>query len=85
MSSIINKKLSATSTEDSHLLGVGLKSVLIKNQGANDCLIEFDVAIDSDSYLLESGESLSIDSMFIRLFYKTNSGTTILYLIKSKT
>jgi len=81
MGSPINKLISVTSTENTELFGSGVKGILIKNQGATDCIIEFDKAIDSNSYLLEAGETLSLDHPVIRLHFKTASSTTSLYVI----
>ena len=82
MSSITPKKQAVTTAENTLLLGAGLPSVLIKNQGANDVLIDFDKVIDSDSYLLEAGEVLEIGASVIYISFKTNSSTSTLYLIK---
>ena len=82
MSSIKPVKQTVTSTENTLLLGAGLSSVLIKNQGANDVLIDFDKVIDSDSYLLEAGEVLEIGASVIYISFKTASSTSTLYLIK---
>ena len=79
----ITTQLAVASTENTHQIGSGLKSILIKNQGTTDCYIEFDRVIDTArSYLLEAGEAVTIESPFIRLYFKTASGTTTLYLLK---
>lgn len=76
-------KLSATTSEKTEQLGPALRGVLIKNIGTTDCYIDFDNAIDTDnSYVLESGEHLTVEWDFIQLHYQTASGTTTLHLIK---
>ena len=82
MSAPIAKKLDVTSSENTHLMGVGIREVHIKNQGVTDCQIEFDGAVSTDSYLLEAGETLSVEHPVIRLHFKTASGTTTLYVLK---
>lgn len=57
----------------------------IKNEGSTDCQIEFDGAVTANSYLLESGEALTITNYaVIRLHFKTASGTTTLYTLVLK-
>lgn len=82
MAAPIVKKLSVTSSENTHLIGVGMKELHIKNQGTTDCQVGFDEAISDDSYLLEAGETITIEFPIIRLYFKTASGTTTLYIIK---
>ena len=55
----------------------------IANKGNKDCYVDFDNSIDTDnSYLLESGESITIDFAFIRLYFKAVKDTTELYIMK---
>lgn len=75
-------KLSATTTEQSEVIGVGLRALQIKNIGDDDVLIEFDAAINANSYLLQAGEIFTIEHPFITLYYKANASTATLYLIK---
>lgn len=74
--------LTATSTEQEKQLGPALKGVMIKNYGGVDVLVDFDNPITANSYLLEAGETLTINDAFIDLHYKTTSGTSSLYLIR---
>ena len=83
-SSIIAKRISVTSTENTLALGDFVQDIHLKNIGAADCFIGFDLAIDTNiSYVLEAGEALNIDEARIRrLHFKTSSGTTTLHLLK---
>ena len=77
-------KLTATTTEAVEYYGDGLEAVHIKNQGNEDCLIDFDNAISANSYLLEAGEVICFESRFLRLHYKASANTTVLYTIKEQ-
>lgn len=75
--------LSATTTEQNELFGAGLTGIHIKNIGSQDILLDFDRPISGDSYLLETGEFLDFNLRpFVRLYYKTSSGTSTIHLIK---
>lgn len=74
--------LNASDTEQSEQFGPALKVAMLKNIGANDVLIDFDNPVHEESYLLEAGETLTIEYDFIRLFYKTASGTSRIHVIK---
>lgn len=76
------RKIQTTATEGSIDVGQGLNTFFVKNLGPSDVLINFDASIDSDAYLLEVGESLEMTFPFIRMFHKTNSGTSTLHTIK---
>lgn len=77
-------KLTVTTAEANTNFGVGITAIHVKNQGNTDCLIDFDNATSANSYLLEAGETLFLENRFIRLYYKTNVGTTTLYIIKEQ-
>ena len=74
--------LDVTATEQSEQFGPALRVAMMKNIGSNDVLIDFDNPVHSESYLLEAGETLTIEYDFIRLFYKTASGTSRIHVIK---
>lgn len=75
--------LTATVTEQSEQFGPALKVAMFKNIGANDVYIDFDNAIDTNTaYVLEAGETLTIEYDFVRLFYKATSGTSRIHVIK---
>lgn len=74
--------LTATQTEQEKQLGPSLRGVMIKNYGGSDVLVDFDNPINENSYLLEAGETLTINDGFIDLHYKTSTGTSSLYLIR---
>lgn len=85
MSNVLTKKLAVTSSENTHLYGIGYQMLHIKNEGDTDCQIDFDKAISDDSYLLEAGEALTIVNYpVIRLHFKTATGTTTLYTLVLK-
>lgn len=76
-------QLTATTTSQNAQMGPGLRSLLIKNVGANDVYIDFDKDIDSSaSYLLEAGETVTLEYDFVKFYYKAASGTSALHLIK---
>lgn len=76
-------KLSATTSEQTIQLGPALRSMMLKNNGGSDVYIDFDNAIDTDnSYVLEAGETLTIDYNFINLHYQGVNGTATLYMLK---
>lgn len=77
------RQLSATTTEQTHQVGPGMKALMIKNTGNNDVYVDFDNAIDtSNSYLLEAGETLTLEFGFIDFHYKAVTGTSTLHIIK---
>ena len=75
-------KLNATSVEQNEQFGPALKAALLKNVGANNVYLDFDNPVTTESYLLEAGETLTIEYDFVRLFYKTNSGTSTIHVLK---
>ena len=76
------QKISVTTSEARSEMATGAKELIIKNQGTVDCLLEFDVAITDNAYLLEAGESLTVESVAQHINYKTESGSTTLYVLK---
>lgn len=75
--------LNATTTEQTEQFGPALRVAMLKNIGANDVYIDFDNPVDTNnSYVLEAGETLTIEYDFIRLFYKAASGTSRIHVIK---
>ena len=84
MANFIPKKLAVTSTEGTQLYGASYRQLHVKNEGATDCQIDFDREVDANSYLLESGEAITIDEAVIRLHFKTASSTTTLYTLAIK-
>ena len=76
-------QLTATSVEKTEQFGPGLRVVLIKNVGSNNVYIDFESTVDTGTaYLLEAGETLTIEYDFVRLHYKTSLGTSTLHVIK---
>lgn len=80
MAAPIHKKLSATTSEQTHAFGNGIRSIHVRNDGAGNVQLAFDRDIDADSYLLDSGESISIETPVITLHYKGDA-TATLYVI----
>ncbi len=76
------KKLTATTTEQNEEFSPQATSMLLKNTGGSDVLLDFDEAINADSYLLEAGEVLIMERPFFRLHYQTSTGTATMYMIK---
>lgn len=77
-------KLDATATEKAELFGPGLSALHIKNAGSTTVNLDFDRSISTDSYPLEAGEFLDFTfNSMVRLYYKTDSGTSTLRIIKS--
>lgn len=75
-------QLTVTTSEQVEALGPGMRALMLKNVGNNDCWIDFDKAIDeSQSYLLEAGETMTMDFGFIRMYYK-GVGATKIHLVK---
>lgn len=74
--------IAVTSSEDSYQMGVNLRNCHIKNNGADDVLINFDAPTDSNSYLLEAGEQLTVDFPFVKLYYRAVTSTATLYIIR---
>jgi hypothetical protein len=75
--------VTATTDTQQVQVGPGLKAVMIKNIGSNDVYIDFDNTVDTNnSYVLESGETLSVEYSFIQLFYKALTGTSKMHVIK---
>lgn len=71
-------QLSATTTEQVEQVGPACRALMLKNVGSNDVWIDFDKAIDtSESWLLEAGETMSMDFSFIRLYYKGVGNSTV--------
>lgn len=82
MANIKPKKTTVTTTENTILLGTGYRALHMKNAGANDILVGFDKATDSDTYLLTAGEALTLEGYaIIRLHVKTNTGSSPLYTL----
>lgn len=75
--------LNATTDQQIEKIGPALRALMVKNVGANDIYIDFDSAIDTNnSYLLEAGETLTMEYDFINLYYQAASGTSRLHCIK---
>jgi enhancing lycopene biosynthesis protein 2 len=76
-------QLTATTDEKTEKVGPALRALMIKNVGSNNVYIDFDNAIvTTESYLLEAGETITMEYDFINLYYKTASGTSTLHCIK---
>lgn len=76
-------KLNATTTEQTEQLGPALRSVMIRNDGGAKVYIDFDNAIDTNnSYILEIGETLTMDWNFVQLHYQAVTNTATLSIIK---
>lgn len=75
--------ITATTDEQLVKIGPGLRALMVKNIGANDVYIDFDNAIDiNESYVLEAGETITIEYGFVNLYYQALSGTSKIHLIK---
>lgn len=75
--------LNVTTDQQIEKVGPALKALMVKNIGANDVYIDFDNPIDTNnSYVIEAGETLTLEYDFINLYHKGVSGTSRLHLIK---
>jgi len=74
-SKILNKKLSATDTQQTHTLGSMIRGISIFNNGSDPILVDFDHIIDGDSRLIPSQMSLEVGADFEILYYKVASGS----------
>jgi hypothetical protein len=77
-----SKKLSVTSSEDTYLMGAGLKAFTVINEGTTTCQVDFDRSVTDDSWQLLAGQGIELEASVIRLFFKTSSGTTTLRVLK---
>lgn len=75
MSLVINKKLSATGSQQIYHLGSMIRGISIYNHGDDDIVIDFDHVIDGDSRLLPAGQTFSMSIDFEDLYYKLDSGS----------
>lgn len=75
-------KIDCTTDEASEKIGPALRALMIKNVGANDVYIDFDNPITAESYVLEAGETMTMEYDFILLYHKAVSGTSTLHGIK---
>lgn len=78
---ILCKKLDASTSNAAHTLGSMIRGITIYNDGSNDVQVDFDKAVDGDSYLIPSGGSLSISADFQELNYKATASTSTLYVV----
>lgn len=74
--------LDATTDQQVEKVGPSLRAIMMKNIGANDVLLDFDNDIVAGSYVIEAGETLTLEYDFINLYYKTSGGTSRLHCIK---
>lgn len=76
-------QLTATTSNQSEQMGPGLKAVMIKNIGSNNVYIDFDKTVDTSlSYLMEAGETVTIEHPFVNFHYQAANGTSAMYVIK---
>jgi len=58
------------------------RAITLYNAGSADVQVEFDAAVDSDSFLIASGKSLSLPALeAVNLHLKTASGSATVYLL----
>lgn len=75
--------VTATTNSQTEKVGPALRALMIKNIGSNSVYIDFDDPIDTNnSYVLEAGETLTMEYDFINLYYQALTGTSKLHLLK---
>ena len=72
---ILNKKLTADGTDQSHTIGSMIRGISIYNNGDDPILVDFDHIIDGDSRYIPAGTSLDIAADFEVLHYQVASGS----------
>lgn len=80
-----SKRLSATTTEQELQFPVKMKRVVLRNLGSDSVDVEFNNAVDGDSFRIPSGEQLEINTTFDVLHYKCPSSTATLGVFGEKT